>query len=169
MNIFALSNDPVVAAIYCADSHVVKMPLESAQMLSTVWASHPDCPCVAYTPTHQNHPCTRWASLTTGNYLWLHAHAVALVREKLYRYGGTHAVTRVLAALREPPPSVPAGPLLPFAQCMPDEYHVAGDPVSAYRQFYALGKRHLHSWRRRESPWWLRLYLDCKPATLNTP
>ena len=36
MNIFILDNDPVIAAQMQCDKHVVKMIVESAQMLSTV-------------------------------------------------------------------------------------------------------------------------------------
>ncbi len=172
MNIFALSHDPITAAMYAVDAHVVKMPLESAQLLSTIWRREPDCPPEAYAATHKNHPCTHWAALTTGNYVWLYEHAVALVREKLYRYPDrpVHASLRVLRALREPPPSVPSGPLLPFVRCMPEAYREPDDtPVHAYRLYYAYGKRHLHSWRRRGAPWWLPFYLDCKPATIDIP
>lgn len=167
MNIFALSNDPCIAAVYAVDSHVRKMPTESAQMLSTIWQRDPYPPEVAYKATHLHHPCTVWAGVTTGNYRWLFDHAVALVHEKSYRWPERrlHAVARVLVALREPPACVPVGPLLPFAQCMPEPYRQA-DPVAAYRFFYTHGKRHLHAWTRREAPWWLNLYADCKPATL---
>ena len=40
MNIFVLDEDPVVAATMSCDKHVVKMILETAQMLSTVAHSH---------------------------------------------------------------------------------------------------------------------------------
>ena len=36
MNIFVLDSDPVVSAQMMCDKHVVKMIVESAQMLSTV-------------------------------------------------------------------------------------------------------------------------------------
>ena len=35
MNIFILNEDPVRSALDQCDKHIVKMPLESAQMLST--------------------------------------------------------------------------------------------------------------------------------------
>ena len=37
MNIFYLDEDPVKSARAHGDKHIVKMPLETAQMLSTVW------------------------------------------------------------------------------------------------------------------------------------
>ena len=35
MNLFILNKDPIIAAQQQCDKHVVKMPLESGQMLST--------------------------------------------------------------------------------------------------------------------------------------
>jgi hypothetical protein len=40
-------------------------------------------------------------------------------------------------------------------QCMPDEFKVSGDSVAAYRNYYRLGKEHLHKYTRREAPDWL--------------
>ena len=37
MNIFFVDNNPETAARMLCDKHIVKMPLESAQMLSSVW------------------------------------------------------------------------------------------------------------------------------------
>lgn len=38
MNIFVLDTDPEIAAILHCDKHIVKMPLETAQMLCTIAA-----------------------------------------------------------------------------------------------------------------------------------
>ena len=66
MNIFVLHDDPVVAAQMMCDKHVVKMILESNQMLSTVARKYGhDAP---YRSTHAKHPCTLWTgdSLLNG-------------------------------------------------------------------------------------------------------
>ena len=49
MNIFYLDPDPVAAAQMQCDKHVVKMALETAQILSTVLGG-------PYKPTHAKHP-----------------------------------------------------------------------------------------------------------------
>ena len=58
MNIFVLHQNPQTAAEMMCDKHVVKMILETAQMMCTVVASYDhDTP---YRPTHSKHPCTIW-------------------------------------------------------------------------------------------------------------
>lgn len=160
MNIFALSDDPVLAARYQCDKHVVKMPLEAAQMLSSVWARYePDHINPHYAPTHRNHPCTLWAGQTTGNYEWLVRHAIELIEEHHYRYphSALHASLRVVDALREAPTGTPSGPLAPFTQCMPDLYR-RPDPVIAYRLYYLGEKMSFARWTRRLPPYWVAEY-----------
>jgi hypothetical protein len=70
VNIFVLHKHPRQAARMQCDQHVVKMTLESAQMLSTVinelGGEGP------YKSTHVNHPCSVWARQSLGNFLWLY-------------------------------------------------------------------------------------------------
>lgn len=158
MNIFAVSNDPVTAASMLCDQHVVKMPLESAQMLSTVWHSHCDSPpSPVYKPSHGHHPCTLWAGKSTMNYQWLWQHAVALVAEHAVRYKRTkpHKSYEVLNALRKPPPGLRVGPLTPFAMAMPEQYKDQLDPVQSYRLYYAREKLGFATWKFCDKPWWL--------------
>ena len=54
MNIFVLSECPIEAAQMQCDKHVVKMIVETAQMLCTVGTG-------PYKRTHASHPCTVWA------------------------------------------------------------------------------------------------------------
>ena len=37
MNIFVLDKSPIISAQMQCDKHIVKMPLETAQMLCSVW------------------------------------------------------------------------------------------------------------------------------------
>lgn len=56
VNVFILSKDPVEAAKYHCDKHVVKMPTEAAQMLFTA-ARLLGYPCKdGYKSTHERHP-----------------------------------------------------------------------------------------------------------------
>lgn len=85
MNIFATSKSPVRSAQYLDDQRVVKMILESCQMLST--AAH----SVKFKgdilkPTHINHPCNLWARNSADNFCWLLEHAIALDQERLLRF-----------------------------------------------------------------------------------
>ena len=144
MNIFVLDTDPNTAAILHCDKHIVKMPLETAQMLSTVCGG-------PYKPTHANHPCTVWARASTANYSWLWQLGIFLSEEYTYRYGKTHKCQAIIKSLSEPPASVPVGERTPFAQAMPPECQHA-DAVLAYQQYYAAHKQHLAAWKFRPKP-----------------
>ncbi|MBN2080871.1 hypothetical protein JW859_01565 [bacterium] len=95
MNIFVLHTDPVRAARYHCDRHVVKMTLETAQLLSTALAVENPAQAaqlqatgLIYKPTHQNHPCSRWAAESLANFRWLARLGLALADEYSYRYSG---------------------------------------------------------------------------------
>jgi Pyrimidine dimer DNA glycosylase len=151
------------------DKHVVKMPLETAQMLSTVWheCSEPaSVPPEAYRPSHKHHPCVVWARTTTSNYYWLHDHGIALCDEYTYRYGKRHASRAVIEALGHPPAArdcLPVGPLQPFAQAMPEGCRNPADPVLAYRKYYSEHKREMATWKRRDPPLWFVLRVHALP------
>jgi hypothetical protein len=57
MNIFFLDTDPEAAAVMQCDKHIVKMPLETAQMLCAVYHRYGEP--APYKLTHANHPSTR--------------------------------------------------------------------------------------------------------------
>ena len=62
MNIFASHPDALKCAQYLDDKRVVKMVLETAQMLSTAIQldSDYDYKDLVYKPTYANHPCNVW-------------------------------------------------------------------------------------------------------------
>lgn len=149
MNIFVLDNDPEIAAKYHTDKHVVKMILESAQMMSTVVRySGID---FGYKSTHLNHPCTIWARASLSNWLWLGSLAYYLNLEFINRFGKTanHKSYDLIASL--PWPLIQDIGLTSFAQAMPDQYKNT-DPVVAYRQYYINEKRHLFQWTNVSCP-----------------
>ena len=88
MNIFALDNDVKVAAQWHVDKHVVKMPLETAQMLCTARHELGEKPeSIPYKVAHKNHPCTIWCRTSSENYDWLCDLGMVLCKEYTYRYG----------------------------------------------------------------------------------
>lgn len=143
MNIFAVDYDPVKAARMLCDKHVVKMVLETAQMLSTINSG-------PYKPTHKNHPCTLWAGDRVTNYLWLVEHGLALADEYTVRYGKVHKSQAVIEGLSMPP-ALPDG-TTPFALAMPDEYK-CDDPVESYRNYY-MSKAAFCTWKNTQPPDW---------------
>lgn len=89
MQIFITSQDPVACAHALDDKRVVKMTLESAQLLATALRERYHIE-TAYRSTHTQHPAAIWARFTTSNTLWLFDHFEALADEYARRFGGTH-------------------------------------------------------------------------------
>ncbi|OPL18422.1 MAG: hypothetical protein AVO35_05565 [Candidatus Aegiribacteria sp. MLS_C] len=152
MNIFVLDRDVRRCSMYHSDRHVVKMVLESAQMLCTVLHGKGiDAP---YRPTHEHHPCTLWTGRSLSNWLWLRDLALALNEEYRYRYDRSrdHASGAVVKQL--PVPRLDDKGLTGFAQAMPEEYRIPGDPVAAYRRYYMSEKSRFAKWTKRDIPEW---------------
>jgi len=159
MNIFYLDRDPVKAANMMCDKHVVKMIIESAQMLSTTHrvidgdeiAGKLDL----YKLAHKNHPSTKWVRASIWNYQWLYDHFVALCKEYTARYKKVHATERLIYPLEKPPLAIDS--LKGFTdppQCMPD-YCKGDDTVVAYKNYYILEKASFAKWNYSEIPsWW---------------
>ena len=90
MNIFYLHKDPYKAAEYQYNKHVVKMILESAQMLCTAHHHYDENTDVPYKKAHYNHPSTIWVRQNKNHYRWLFNHMKALGEEYTDRYGKIH-------------------------------------------------------------------------------
>jgi hypothetical protein len=152
MNIFVTSPDPVESAVNLDDKRVIKMILESAQMLSTAMVVH-NGPG-PYKITHKNHPCTVWARTTSANYKWLYDHYVALMDEYTYRYGKKHACEGISYLLAKGEQLVPQGDLTPFANC---SLFKELDVVEAYQRTmnhkWHNDKRPAY-WKKRLPPPW---------------
>ena len=84
MNIFHLHTNPKIAARMQCDKHVVKMVLETAQMLST--AARAKGHNIGYKTAYPNHPMTLWVSKSPHNYAWAAIHRLELDREYTKRY-----------------------------------------------------------------------------------
>ncbi len=164
MNIFILSENPQEAAIAQCDSHVVKMAVESTQLLCNCFPEN-SFP-LQYKRTHYNHPCAVWARESLGNYVWLVDHALALCSEYEHRYGKKHKCLNVLENL----PSFfaadcPSIAQTPFALAMPSSFihlNTKGDidPITSYRIYYAAKSKSMKrfTYTNRTEPEWLSLY-----------
>jgi len=179
MNVFVLHTDPVVAARMQCDRHVVKMTVESAQMLSTAhrmldgepskrpsksgkrMVPHFTLPDwreqTFYKAVHFHHPCTVWTMKSSENYFWHWRHFESLCKEYTFRYGKVHrSEDLLLEALRRAPDNIPEGALSkwPLAmgaapQCKTD------DVVLSYRAFYQTKQERFKMvWSRRNIPEW---------------
>ena len=174
MNIFYLDKDPIKAAQMAIDKHVVKMILESAQLLSTAhrildgkeftdktsngrnikrWKyPNKELDSILYKATHVNHPSTQWVMASIYNYNWLYKHFIALNDEFIKRYpknkDGHKSVQKLKDILKNSPKNAPLGVVGTDATpAMPDECKVKGDVVQSYRNYYIMKKRNFASWK----------------------
>jgi hypothetical protein len=170
MNIFYLSEDPIESATMQCDKHIVKMPLESAQMLSgahrvldgmkverrKVLSSgkisirynrvmeDDDKEAVLYKLCHENHPCTLWTMENSANYNWHYKHWIALCEEYTRRYGRIHlSHFKLKDILKNLPEKIKkSNEMTPVALAMGANPECIDhkDPVGSYRSFYHTKK-----------------------------
>ena len=169
MNIFVLDKDPQIAAQMMCDKHVVKMIVESAQMLSTAhrvlegteWTDYAKngrrikrwkspyklMEDLLYKASFVGHPCTQWVMKNDKNYYWLTEH----------RYGKVHKTDDMISLIRyRKPQNIPiADSITPFAQAMPEEYK-NDNAVEAYRAYYLGEKTGFAKWKNAETPSWFK-------------
>jgi len=140
MNIFVLSENPTECAKQYLNKHVVKMVLETAQILCS--AHHPGS--APYKRTHYNHPCSIWARSSIDNYLWLCQLGIAISNEYTNRYNRRHKSQDVIEWCQNNLPELPEIGLTEFAQAMPDKYKISGNAIKAYKQYYEYKRTIIH-------------------------
>lgn len=150
MNIFITSEDPWESARVLPDKHIVKMPLETCQMLSIVasnkWGhGYGDLPRKDGTPyktdkgAFRNHPCTIWANETIENARWLIAHGLGLCHEYTTRYGKVHSCYPTLVTADDIFPNATPDDHSPFVRAMPDcfKHDTSITTIEAYKMYIA--------------------------------
>lgn len=163
MNIFAVNEDPRLAARDLPDKLVVKMPTESLQLL-TPWAFNahgvytrkPDGTTYGI-KGFAHHPCAKWLYESDANLMWLLEHAIEMSQEYTRRYNKQHGVNYAIEQLVKLTQNWMPGiscDHTEFVQAMPEEFKVPGDAVTAYRN-YINGYKGYAEWRYSEKPdWW---------------
>ena len=153
MNIFYLDKNIQRCARYHCDKHVIKMILESTQILCSVLHQHGLK--ASYKPTHLQHPCTLWAGESLENWLWLRELVLELDKEYRYRFNHKKSHRSALVAEHLEIPPLPSLGITERPQAMPEIYKIPGNPVKAYRQYYISAKSHLLIYTKREVPSWV--------------
>ena len=137
MNIFYLSHCPKKAAEYQYNKHVVKMILETAQLLCTAHHELGSNVEIPYKATHKNHPSAIWVRQSAENYMWAYEHMLSLGNEYTRRYGKHHlTISKCRDVLYTLPNNISDENFVQPPQCMPDQYKVKNDSVSAYWNYY---------------------------------
>ena len=156
MNIFYLDENPQLCAQYHCDKHVVKMILETAQLLSTaIHLSTEQDFADIYNPTFPNHPCNKWARKTLANFEWLQKLGLHLCSEYTYRYNKTHKSQDIIEKVWLYRDFIPSGLFTVRPQCMPDIYKDDTSVINAYRNYYLGAKTHILKYTRRPVPYWI--------------
>jgi len=176
MNIFYLDESPNVSAQWLVDKHVVKMILETAQLLCTAhrvldgkqidsikngrkyknYILEDFRDDILYKATHVNHPSSVWARESVENYLWLVEHFFALGDEYTHRYDKRHkSIIKLGLTVQNPPHGLRDWDMTKMPCAMPEEYIVSDDPITNYREYYSKGKTDLHTWTNRDKPDWI--------------
>jgi len=153
MNIFLLDWDVKKCAQYHCDKHVVKMILETAQLLCGVHHTISPTDQIPYKLSHKNHPCAIWARESVTNYLYLCELGLELCKEYTYRYGKRHKSQDVIEWCITNKAKISDKGLTRPALAMPDEYKVE-DVIQSYRNYYNGAKSDFAVWKNREIPEW---------------
>ena len=153
MNIFYVHESASRSAAMLHDKHVVKMCLETAQLLCTAhWALGGIAP---YKMTHKNHPSAVWVRSGRKQYSWAYQHFAALCKEYTHRWDRVHLCeTKCLDFLSLEPRRLKDIPFTEPPQCM-DEKYKQDDTVSAYRAYYVGEKIEGANWTKTEKPKWI--------------
>jgi hypothetical protein len=169
MNRFIIEHHPDAIAKSLCDQHIVKMPLEEAQMLCTsLWHHAPEYAEEQglYKPVHQKHPWTLWAMETQANYSFAYSLYTAMLCEYHHRYGKWHGAGKHSIALHRGIVHIPQGGLTPHPQCFSGHDVCKTDedwPIVAYRAFYIVDKMRFARYNKgRDMPHWM---LDNKQDT----
>lgn len=152
MQIFFLDRNPIFAAHYLCDKHVVKMPLEAVQFLSTASAK---CGGEGYYgfERYMNNPCALWTQRSLSHYMWLLSNAFAICTEFKIRYnkhiGQEHKALEKLILLRDTVFKPEDNGWEDPPRYMPKEYKVP-DVVQSYRNYYIGAKARLAKWSTQD-------------------
>ena len=179
MNIFVTDSCPIQSARNLPDKHIVKMPLETCQMLSIIYSDwyygvgklykSDGTPYRTAHGAFRKHPCTQWAAANQYNLAWLIKHGLALCDEYTARYDKVHTcqdvihqAVRIYNACFDEPVSNACHRVSSFTRAMP-EYLKYDDTISTITAY----KRYLNT-----KPWLAHNYLRIpsrKPSFIITP
>tara|TARA_R110002153_G_scaffold29711_15_gene91252 strand:+ start:160 stop:708 length:549 start_codon:yes stop_codon:yes gene_type:complete len=170
VNVFCLDKNPATSAEMMCDKHVVKMILESCQILSAVIDENymdkhrgntdvkpsKTLGCPGYPPAHVKHPSTMWAIESRGNAKWLIRHLRALNMEYSKRYKKTHKLagcTMIYEAQLQYL-KFSKQKKTKFTQAITNKKWHDKDSIQAYRNYYNMEKFMFAKWKLGNIPYW---------------
>ncbi len=189
MNIFILDENPKIAAQMLCDKHIVKMIVESMQILMTVLylkngienrkdfeskqdlvqSLTKDFPReTPYKLGYYRHPCVLWCLESDTNILWLLRHQKELLNQYTIRYNKTHSVQNIFDwyILNHSNYLDITQLRTKFALAMPEKYRCESSVVS-YRLYYLFEKAKIAKWNFTKTPEWFEKFLPYKVMNLS--
>lgn len=127
MNVFCTNEDPVQSAREHCYRHVVKMILESHQLLATAHRvldgdSYADSTGLMKKISNPSHPSSKWTMDSQYHYKWLFIMLCELHRMYEHKSGKVHASKVHLKALGEIPNNIPDNGFVLPTPAMPDKF-----------------------------------------------
>ena len=155
MNIFVTDPCPIQSARNLPDKHIVKMPLETCQMLAIIYSDwyygvgklHKvnGQPYATARGAFRNHPCTQWAAANQYNLAWLIRHGYALCHEYQARYNKVHTCFDVIEqaeriyhnSFPDEFLSLASRKVTEFTRAMPEDikFDTSIDTITAYKRY----------------------------------
>ena len=155
MNIFVTDHCPIQSARNLPDKHIVKMPLETCQMLAIIYSDwyygvgklykKDGTPYATKRGAFRNHPCTQWAAANQYNLAWLIRHGYALCHEYQARYNKVHTCFDVISqaemiyhtSFPDEFLSLASHKVTEFTRAMPEyiKYDTTIDTITAYKRY----------------------------------
>ena len=163
MNIFHLDKDPLLCAKYHCDKHVVKMILETGQMLCTAYQRHYGLKDDLYKPAYPHHPMTIWVGDSGANFSFTMKLFNSLLTEYTKRYNKVHKTSKIILLLNGKYKKWQdmKGDFINPPLCMPDEYKL-DDYVQSYKNYYIGEKMYFAKYNYSETPHWLKEVIDAR-------
>ncbi len=162
VNFFYLDKNPLICAKYYCDKHVVKIPIEIAQILSKI--HHILKTKVDFQMIYANSKVVKeslgpyiWSISSLENYIWTCELGLALIFEYKYRFDKTtHKTEQVLQYLLDNPPPIKSQGITPFI--MTNKYdmfqYISSNPITNARYNYCEMKCANDKWTKRTKPKW---------------
>ena len=143
MNIFFLDENPYQAVQLLCDKHVVKMTLETAQLLCTRFRLNGVQSDSLYKPTHIHHPC-QLCLTNPDNFIWLAHYFKAILDEYTFRYHKIHKCTKIYDLfVKNLITNTYDKTKLTFPKCMPDEFKT-DSVIDSYKNYYRFKRTIIH-------------------------
>ncbi len=172
VNFFYLDKDPVKCAKYYCNKHILKIPIEIAQILSKI--HHELETGIDYCKVYKSSLVVKntlgpycWIKQSYDNYMWTCKLGLALINEYKLRYDkDTHKSEPILLYLADNPPKLPKIGITRFIGTNKYDMfqYISKDPIICGRYNYAEMKCKNDKWNIHGPPKW---YLETEKYILD--